>query len=70
MTKSILQNLALLGTAGLVCLVAGRAVLSPVARFLSEEAALRLHWRELSEDVRNQGWTNTDRHFGFSIDRT
>jgi lysophospholipase L1-like esterase len=65
MTKSMLQNLAVLGSALLVCLVAGELFFRQWPRFLSEEAALRLHWRELSEDVRNQGWTDPNRHFGF-----
>jgi lysophospholipase L1-like esterase len=63
--RPILQNLAVLGAALLVGLAAAELFFRLWPQFLSEEAALRLHWRELVEDVRDQGWAVPDPHFGF-----
>ena len=65
MRKSILQNLALLGSALLVCLVAAELFFRLWPQFLNEEATLRLHWRDLVEDARDQAWTVPDPHLGF-----
>jgi lysophospholipase L1-like esterase len=63
--RSILQNVAVLGSALLVCLVGAELFFRLWPQFLSEEAALRLHWRELVEDARDQAWAVPDPHFGF-----
>ncbi|MGH6919994.1 MAG: hypothetical protein ACREJ0_20080, partial [Geminicoccaceae bacterium] len=58
--RSILQNLAVLGAALLVCLAAAELFFRLWPQFLNEEAALRLHWRELVEDARDQAWAVPD----------
>jgi lysophospholipase L1-like esterase len=65
MTKSRVQNLALLAAAGLVCLIGAELFFRLWPGFLNEEAALRLLWREVTEDARNQAWTVPDPHYGF-----
>jgi lysophospholipase L1-like esterase len=63
--RSILQNVAVLGSALLVCLVAAELFFRLWPQFLNEEAALRLHWRELVADARDQAWAVPDPHIGF-----
>ena len=65
MTRSSLQNLMLLGAALVVCLISAELFLRLCPKFLSGNSALRLHWRELREDLREQGMTVPDPYLGF-----
>jgi hypothetical protein len=64
-SRTVLKNLALLGAAVVVCLVGAELFFRVWPQFLDEEASLRLHWRELRADVRNQAMTLPDPYLGF-----
>jgi GDSL-like lipase/acylhydrolase family protein len=65
MTRSIVQNLVLLGITLLVCLVGGEGLLRLFPQYLGEEAQLRLHWEALGRAKTDQSMTVPDPRVGF-----
>ena len=65
MTRSILQNLAVMAVALIVCLGGAEAFFRLFPQFLGEEAQLRLHWQEVGQSERAQSMTVPDRRFGY-----
>ena len=65
MTRSILQNLALVAIALAICLGGAEVFFRVFPQFLPEEALLRLHWQQLDQSGRDQAMTVPDRRFGY-----
>ena len=65
MTKSILQNLLLLGVTVLVCLGGAELFFRMFPQYLGEEAQLRLHWQEVGQSEAAQSMAVADPRFGY-----
>ncbi len=65
MTRTILQNLALVAVALVICLGGAEVFFRLFPQFLGEEARLKLHWEELSQSQQAQGTRVPDPRFGF-----
>ncbi len=65
MTRSTLQNLALVAVTLVIFLGGAEVFFRLFPQFLGEEAFLRLHWQELNQSRFDQGMRVSDRRFGF-----
>ncbi len=67
MTRSRLQNLALIAVTLVVCLGGAELFFRMFPQFLSEEAQLRLHWEELGETDDAHSMTVSDPRLGYLV---
>ena len=65
MTRSVLQNLALMAGALVIFLGGAEGFFRLFPQFLSEEAQLRLHWKEADESASAQPMTAPNPTFGY-----